>query len=52
MEILNRIRYFSQACGVKYVFFEPIQDLAYSRQGDESIEKWLSALSVAIPDGG
>ena len=48
MEILNRIRYFSQACGVKYVFFEPIQDLAYSRQGDESIEKWLSALSVQL----
>jgi twinkle protein len=48
MEILNRIRYFSQACGVKYVFFEPIQDLAYSRQTDESIEKWLSALSVQL----
>lgn len=48
MEILERIRYFSQACGVKYVFFEPIQDLAYSRQGDESIEKWLSALSVQL----
>lgn len=48
MEIMNRIRYFSQACGVKYVFFEPIQDLAYSRQTDESIEKWLSALSVQL----
>lgn len=48
MEILERIRYFSTACGVKYVFFEPIQDLAYSRQTDESIEKWLSALSVQL----
>lgn len=48
MEILERIRFFSQACGVKYVFFEPIQDLAYSRQTDESIEKWLSALSVQL----
>ena len=48
MEIMNRIRYFSQACGVKYVFFEPIQDLAYSRLGDETIEKWLSSLSVQL----
>lgn len=48
MEILERIRYFATACGVKYVFFEPIQDLAYSRQTDESIEKWLSALSVQL----
>lgn len=48
MVILERIRYFSQACGVKYVFFEPIQDLAYGRTTDESIEKWLSALSVQL----
>ena len=48
MEIMNRIRYFSQACGVKYVFFEPIQDLAYSRLGDDTIEKWLSSLSVQL----
>ena len=48
MVILERIRYFSQACGVKYVFFEPIQDLSYSRTTDDSIEKWLSALSVQL----
>ena len=48
MVILERIRYFSQACGVKYVFFEPIQDLSYSRTSEDSIEKWLSALSVQL----
>lgn len=48
MVLLERIRFFSQACGVQYVFFEPIQDLAYSRTTDESIEKWLSALSVQL----
>lgn len=48
MVLLERIRFFSQACGVKYVFFEPIQDLAYGRTTDESIEKWLSALSVQL----
>jgi twinkle protein len=48
MDILEKIRYFREACGVKYVFFEPIQDLAYSRKGDDSVEKWLSALSVQL----
>ena len=48
MDILEKIRYFREACGVSYVFFEPIQDLAYSRKGDESVEKWLSALSVQL----
>jgi hypothetical protein len=27
LEILNHIRYLSQACGVQYIFFEPIQDI-------------------------
>lgn len=48
MVLLERIRFFRQACGVQYVFFEPIQDLAYGRTTDESIEKWLSALSVQL----
>jgi twinkle protein len=48
MDILEKIRYFREACGVSYVFFEPIQDLAYSRKGDETVEKWLSGLSVQL----
>jgi len=48
MTILDQIRYFREVCGVKYVFFEPIQDLAYSRQTDESIEQWLSSLSTKM----
>lgn len=48
MVLLERIRFFRQACGVEYVFFEPIQDLAYGRTTDDSIEKWLSALSVQL----
>lgn len=46
--ILDQIRYFSEVCGVKYVFFEPIQDLGYSRQDDGSLEQWLSALSTKM----
>lgn len=48
MEILNQIRFLSQACGVHYVFFEPIQDLAYSRQSDETAEQFLSQLATKL----
>lgn len=48
LEILERIRFLSQACGVQYIFFEPIQDLAYSRQGDDSVEQFLSQLSTKL----
>lgn len=46
--ILDQIRYFSEVCGVRYVFFEPIQDLGYSRQDDSSLEQWLSSLSTKL----
>lgn len=48
LEILERIRFLTEACGVSYIFFEPIQDLAYSRQGDESVEQFLSQLSTKL----
>lgn len=48
MSILDRIRYFAEGCGCQYIFFEPIQDLAYSRQTDQSTEAWLSELSTKL----
>jgi len=48
MAILDKIRFFSVACGCQYVFFEPIQDLAYSRKGGESVEAFLSELSIKL----
>lgn len=48
MSILEQIRYFAEVCGCKYVFFEPIQDLAYSRQSDASIEGFLSELATKL----
>lgn len=48
LEILERIRFLSQACGVQYIFFEPIQDLAYSRVGDETVEAFLSQLATKL----
>ncbi len=46
--ILDRIRYFAVACGVKYVFWEPIQNLGYSRTDDSSLESWLSQLATKM----
>lgn len=48
MNILDRIRYFAEGCGCQYIFFEPIQDLAYSRQTDQTTEAWLSELSTKL----
>lgn len=46
--ILDKIRYFAVACGVKYVFWEPIQNLGYSRSDDSTLESWLSQLATKM----
>lgn len=46
--ILDRIRYFATACGCQYVFFEPIQDLGYSRTDEGTLESFLSGLSTKL----
>jgi twinkle protein len=48
LDILDRIRYLAVACGCRYIFFEPIQDLGYSRMGDETLEYFLSQLSTKL----
>ena len=48
LEILNHIRYLSQACGVQYIFFEPIQDIAANMSGEESKEQFLADLAVRL----
>ena len=48
LDLLSHIRYLSQACGVKYVFFEPIQDIAASLGAEESKEQFLADLSVRL----
>lgn len=48
LDILQHIRYLSQACGVKYVFFEPIQDIAANIGAEESKEQFLADLSVRL----
>ena len=48
MELLDRIRFFATACECKYIFFEPIQDLGYSKHGDGTLEQFLSELSTKL----
>lgn len=46
--LLDKIRYLVVGCGVDYVFFEPIQDLAYFRHDDGSVEQFLSSMATKL----
>lgn len=47
-DLLDKIRFFATACDVKFVFFEPIQDLGYSRTSEETLEAYLSGLATKL----
>lgn len=46
-ELCDQIRYFSEVCGCKFVFFEPIQDVITS-SSEDSKEQALADLSVRL----
>lgn len=46
-DLIDQIRYFTVACGVKFVFFEPIQDVLVG-SSDDSKEQMLADLSVRL----
>ena len=46
--LLDKIRYLVVGCKVDYVFFEPIQDLAYFRHDDGSVEQFLSSIATKL----
>ena len=46
-ELIDQIRFFSQACGCKFVFFEPIQDVVAGRS-ESTKEELLSDLSIRL----
>tara|TARA_B110000495_G_scaffold18686_1_gene13203 strand:+ start:6174 stop:7754 length:1581 start_codon:yes stop_codon:yes gene_type:complete len=46
-ELCDQIRYFREACGCRYVFFEPIQDVVSGRN-ETSKEEMLADLSVRL----
>lgn len=47
-EILDEVRYFATACECKYIFIDPIQQLAYGNDSDDTEEKVLSQISVEL----
>jgi len=46
-DLCDQIRFFSQACGCKFIFFEPIQDVV-TGHSEESKEQQLADLSVRL----
>jgi replicative DNA helicase len=46
-DLCDQIRFFSQACDCKFVFFEPIQDVV-TGSSEESKEQQLADLSVRL----
>lgn len=46
-QLIEEIRFLTQACGVRYVFFEPIQDVVSGRT-DENKEAILADLAVRL----
>jgi len=47
-DILQRIRYMAVGYGIRYFFFEPIQDLAVNRTDGSSTEQFLSQLATKL----
>lgn len=46
--LLDRVRYYATVCGCKYIFIEPIQDLAQQYTGSETTERFLSKIAVQL----
>jgi twinkle protein len=46
--LLDRVRYYATVCGCKYIFIEPIQDLAQQYHGAETTERFLSRIAVGL----
>lgn len=46
-DLIDQIRFFSQACGCKFVFFEPIQDVV-AGTSEESKESMLADLAIRL----
>lgn len=48
LRLLDEIRYLAEACGCKFIIFEPVQDVAAGLGGDESKEAFLADLAVRL----
>lgn len=48
LHILDKVRYFSEACDCDFIFIDPIQQLAYGKDRDSSEERTLSQIAVQL----
>lgn len=48
MVLIDRVKYYANVCGCKYVFFEPLQDLAAQRHNDMTVVQWLDQMSIQL----
>ena len=48
LEILDKVRYFSEVCGCHYIFIDPIQQLSYGKNTDDTEERTLSRIAVQL----
>ena len=48
LAILEKVRYFKEACGCKYIFIDPIQQLSYGKDGESTEEQTLTKISVQL----
>ncbi len=46
--ILDKVRFFAVACGCKYIFIDPIQQLSYGKDKDSTEEQILSQIAVQL----
>lgn len=48
MVLVERIQYYANVCDCKYVFFEPLQDLAAQRQSDQTVVQFLDQMAIQL----
>jgi len=48
LSILDKVRYLTEVCHCKYIFLDPIQQLAYGRDLDTTEEQTLSRIAVQL----
>ena len=46
--LIERVKYYANVCGCKYVFVEPIQDVMHQRTDGSSTVEFLDKLSVKL----
>lgn len=46
--LIDRIKYYANVCGCKYIFFEPIQDIASQRKAGVGLTEFLDQMAIKL----